>query len=253
MKKNIKIILLVASLLLLVSVAIVYAGVTTTDDTPIKDKVSEASVLESSKLLKSLNSEPTNLKSKVKFDELQNKTIYEIENSKYFIDMDTENQLVGIHSKEISTKLEASKYKKDSASEYIMNKYKELNLPADYELNYIEKFDDLIWQANFEKNYNGIYNKYESVKVYFIPDSDEIVALGAFREAPASYDTSISLDSAKQTASSKDSSEVVASALSMEKVDDGSIRPVWVVTYSDNNIVYVDAKSNQVVGGDTIK
>ena len=39
----------------------------------------------------------------------------------------------------------------------------------------------------------------------------------------------------------------------MEKVDDGSIRPVWVVTYSDNNIVYVDAKSNQVVGGDTIK
>ena len=111
----------------------------------------------------------------------------------------------------------------------------------------------IIWQANFEKYYNGIYNKYESVKVYFIPDSDEIVALGAFREAPTSIDTSISLDSAKQTASSKNSSEIVTSSLSMEKVDDGSIRPVWVVTYSDNNIVYVDAKSNQVVGGDTIK
>ena len=253
MKKNIKIILFIASLLLLISVAIVYANVTTVADTTISDKVSEASILSSSELLKKLNSEPTDLKTKVKFDELQNKTIYEVENSKYFIDMDTNNQLVGIHSKEISTKQESSDYDKDSARNYIKKKYETLNLPNEYELNYIEKFDDLIWQANFEKKYNGIYNKYESVKVYFIPDSDEIVALGAFREAPISIDTSTSLDAAKQTASSKNSSEVVASSLSMEKVDDGSIRPVWVVTYSDNNIVYVDAKSNQVVGGDTIK
>ena len=251
MKKNIKIIL-ISALLILLAVAIVYATNVTTPESDMSHKVSPASISLSSDVLAKLGSDTSNLKSKVVYDELQSKTIYEIENSKYFIDMDTNNNLVGIHSKAISTTLKASNSTYDMARECITQKYKQLDLPGNYELNYLEKYDDLIWQANFEKNYNGVYNKYESVKVYFIPDSDEIVALGVFRDAPATTDVQISEEMAVQTASKDNQSEIVSTTLGMEKADDNKIHSAYTITYSDNNIVYVDAESNQIIGGDTI-
>lgn len=251
MKKNIKIILIFA-LLILFAVAIVYATNVTTPNVDVSHEVSPASISLSSDVLAKLDSDTSNLKSKVVYDELQSKSIYEIENSKYFIDMDTNNNLVGIHSKAISATMEASNFTYDMARDYITQKYELLNLPADYELNYLEKYDDLIWQANFEKNYNGVYNKYESVKVYFIPDSNEIVALGVFRDAPTTSDVQISEEMAIQTASKDNQAEIVSTTLGMEKADDNKIHSAYTITYSDNNIVFVDAESNQIIGGDTI-
>ena len=252
MKKNIKIILIATSLILLIAIAIVYAATNTAQEPIEASRVSEASITSSSELLNKLNSEPTNIKTRVVYDDIQHKAIYEIENAKYFIDMDTNNKLVGIHAKSLSTNQEASKLSKDDARAYIQNKYQELNLPSEYELNYLEKYDDLIWQANFEKNYDGIYNKYESVKVYFIPDTDEIISLGVFYEAPSSEKVEINSESAIQTSSSKNNSEIVNTELTMEKASDGTIRPTWVITHKDNEIIYVDAESNNIIGGDTI-
>ena len=119
-----------------------------------------------------------------------------------------------------------------------------------------EKYDDEIWQANFEKNYNGIYNKYESVKVYFIPENDEIVALTVFNEAPTNSSVTISEEDAILTAANSldvSSSEIVSATLSMEKSEsDESIHPSWVVQASNNSIVFVDANNNAVIGGDSI-
>ena len=251
MKKNIKI-AVIATLLIVIAAAIAYATTMTTGEETEKLQVSTVSIEKSTSLLNLLGSDTENLKTKVVYDELKNKDIYRIENSKYFIDMDTNNKLVGIHALKLSTNLQESSFSQEEATDYIMAKYNELNLPSDYEFNYITKFDDLIWQANFEKNYGSFYNKYESVKVFFIPDSDEIVALGVFYDAPKSTGVQISQDEAIQTASTKNNSEVVKAELSVEKADDNNIYPSWVITYSDNEIIYVDAQSNEIIGGDTI-
>jgi len=251
MKRNIKIVLISATLMLFLA-AIVYASNVTTQESTPTTKVSQASITKSSELLTLLDSEPTNLQTRVKYDELQSKSLYEIENAKYYIDIDTNNKLVGIHAKSISTTKETSNSTYEEAQKFITTKYEELNLPEEYELNYLEKFDDLIWQANFEKNYNGIYNKYESVKVFFIPDSKEIISLGAFYEAPQTTENKINETSAIEAASKNNNSEVVSAELSMEKASDNTIHSTWVITYSDNEIIYVDAASNQIIGGDTI-
>ena len=251
MKKNIKI-AVIAALLIIIAAAIAYAASMTTAEPTEKMQVSTVSIEKSSSLLNLLGSDAENLKTKVVYDDVKEKDIYRIENSKYSIDMDTNNKLVGIHAKSLSTDLQESSCSQEKAEEYIVAKYNELNLPSDYEFNYITKFDDLIWQANFEKNYDGVYNKYESVKVFFIPDSDEIVALGVFYDAPKSTGVEIAQDAAIQTASNKNDSEVVNAELSMEKADDNNIHSAWVITYSDNEIVYVDAESNEIIGGDTI-
>ena len=136
-------------------------------------------------------------------------------------------------------------------------------MPKEYELNYVEKYDDLIWQANFEKNYDGIYNKYESVKVFFIPDTDEIVALTVFNEPAKSSEISVSEEEATLTAAEKldlSTDEIVSAELTMEKSNtfydesnsNSSIHSTWVITASDNSIIYIDAETNEVIGGDSI-
>ena len=262
MKKNIKISLITGSLIFLTA-AIVYAATTTVPEKNTAPTVSEASISKSSELLNILDSNSSNLKTSVKYDELQDKTLYEIGNVKYFIDMDTNNNLVGIYSKSLSTAQETSTLNNDQAKEYILNKYNELNLPKEYELNYVEKYDDLIWQANFEKNYDGIYNKYESVKVFFIPDTDEIVALTVFNEPAKSSEISVSEEEATLTAAEKldlSTDEIVSAELTMEKSNtfydesnsNSSIHSTWVITASDNSIIYIDAETNEVIGGDSI-
>ncbi len=263
MKRNIKI-SIIASLLFFTAAAIAFAATSTTQEKTVDtEKVSQESISKGLSILNLLGSNAETYKEKVVFDELQNKTIYEIENEKYFIDMDTDNNLVGIHSKKISTNLKTSNFDLNQAQVFIQNKYTELNLPEDYELNYIEKYDDLIWQANFEKKYGEIYNKYESVKVYFIPDSDEIIALGVFNEPATFSDISISEEEAIATATNylnTSANEIVSAELTMEKSNsfydkenkDTSIHPTWVIQMSNSSIVYVDAQSNSVIGGDRI-
>ena len=262
MKKNIKI-SLISGLLFFTVAAIAFASSTTTEEIVKPEKISQESISKGSEILRILDSNIENLKTKVVFDELQNKTIYEIENEKYFIDMDTNNNLVGIHSKKLSTNLESSNYNQNQAKDFILKKYSELNLPENFELHYIEKYDDLIWQANFERNYNGIYNKYESVKVYFIPDSKEIVALGVFNEEASSAGITINENEAIQTVLNYlniSEDKIVSSTLSMEKANnfynkeskDTSIHSTWVIQTEDNSIIYVDAQTNNVIGGDSI-
>lgn len=266
MTKGKKIILITSGLLALTTASIVYATVnlnSSQDQTAITEKVSATSISKSSNILKELNVSSDNLKTTVIYDELKDENVYSIENANYLINMDTNNDLIGIYTKQISTTQEISSMDSSSAKDYILDKYKKLNLPSDYELNYLEKFDYLIWQANFEKNYNGIYNKYESVKVFFIPDTDEIVSLTVFNEPAASNETTITQEEATLTATENlgiSSSDIVSATLTMEKANDyydnsnkdTSIRPTWVIQSSDNSIIYIDAENNKVIGGDCI-
>ncbi len=262
MKRNYKILLISFIAMILLTSAIVYAQTATNkiDNTEI---VTSSMVNTSSRILQELNSTDTISKTQVVYDELQNKNIYKLSNSKYTINLDSSNNLVGIYSHNINPVTARASFNKEQAQEMITSKYQELGLPSDYELSYLEKFDDEIWQANFEKNYNGIYNKYESVKVFFVPENDEIVALTVFNEGHDDTAVTVSKDNAILSAANNlqiNSSEIVSASLSMEKANnyydksntDTSIHTSWVVQTADNSIVYIDASDNNVIGGDCI-
>lgn len=263
MKNKHKIFLFSFLAIILLTSVIVYAQ-TASIQTDTSKVVSGEMINVSSEILKDLNSEDSISKTEVVYDELQNKNIYKMENSKYSINLDESKNLVGIYSKEISPIMtRAASFDKTAATEMIKNKYNELGLPADYELSYIEKYDDEVWQANFEKNYNGIYNKYESVKVFFVPENDEIVALTVFNEGNDTSVATVSKNDAVLSAAKNlniDSSEIVSANLSMEKANDyfdesntdTSVHTSWVLEAKDGSIVYVDASDNTVIGGDHI-
>lgn len=262
MKKKIEILIILAVLLASITATIVYASVSSSEVETIKT-VSTASISKSSEIFEKLDTNSNNVNSKVVYDELTKENLYEFENTKYFVNMNTKNELVGIYSKNVTATQTTSNVNNQTAKEYVLNKYTELNLPTEYELTYLEKFDDLIWQANFEKNYNGIYNKYESVKMFFIPDSDEIVALTVFNEGASSSTVTISKEDAEMTAAQNlgiDSSNIKSATLSMEKANkfydnsnsDTAVHSTWVIQSADDTIVYVDAENNTVIGGDHI-
>lgn len=263
MKKKIGFLTILAVLFTLITATIVCASVSSSSEVETIKTVSTRSISKSSEIFGKLNTNSNNASSKVVYDELKKERLYEFENAKYFVDMNTKNELVGIYSKNLTTTQTMSTSTNSSAREYVLNKYVELNLPDEYELVYLEKFDDLIWQANFEKNYNGIYNRYESVKMFFIPDSDEIVALTVFDESAESSSVSVNQKDAETTAVQNlglEPSEIKSSTLSMEKANkfydnsnsDTSVRATWVVQTTDDAIVYVDAENNTVIGGDHI-
>ena len=262
MKKKIEILIILAVLLASITATIVYASVSSSEVETIKT-VSTASMSKSSEIFEKLDTNSNNVNSKVVYDELTKENLYEFENTKYFVNMNTKNELVGIYSKNVTATQTTSNVNNQTAKEYVLNKYTELNLPTEYELTYLEKFDDLIWQANFEKNYNGIYNKYESVKMFFIPDSDEIVALTVFNEGASSSTVTVSKEDAEMTAAQNlgiDSSNIKSATLSMEKANkfydnsnsDTTVHSTWVIQSADDTIVYVDAENNTVIGGDHI-
>ena len=263
MKKKIKFLILTTVLFASITATIVYATASSSSEIETVKTVSTASISKSSEIFEKLDTNSDNVISKVIYDNLKNENLYEFENTKYFVNMNTKNELVGIYSKNITTTQTTSNANTSSAKEYVLNKYTELNLPSEYELTYLEKFDDLIWQANFEKNYNGLYNKYESVKMFFIPDSDEIIALTVFNESASSSAVTVSKEDAELTATQNlgiDSSNIKSTTLSMEKANkfydnsnsDTTIHPTWVIQSSDDTIVYVDAENNNVIGGDHI-
>ncbi|MCI8291326.1 MAG: hypothetical protein HFJ25_03620 [Clostridia bacterium] len=262
--KNTKKIILLSAILLLLTAAIVYAQ-TSTATVEKKDTktVSAEMINKSSEILSKLDTNTNISKSNVKYDKFKNEDIYEVENSKYFINLDSSNNLVGIYSKEVNPLKVRTKFDKNRAREIIINKYNELNLPSEYDLVYLEKIDDEIWEADFQKNYNGVYNKYEAVKTFFIPENDEIVSLTIFDEGHSNSQATISKDDAIMTAANSlniDSSEIISAELAMEKANDfydesnsdTSIHTSWVLQSADNSIVFVDAAENTVIGGDCI-
>lgn len=265
MNKQTKILLGCSSVALLSMLTFAYATSSNqaTIDADTNSNISQMSLNKSYEILDTLNSETAITNSKTAFDQLANQNYFIIENNDYTIKLDTNNSLKGIYSKEISTVATSSNLSKENAQEYICAKYNELNLPSQYELSYLEKYDDIIWQANFEKNYNGIYNKYESVKIFFIPDTNEIIALSVFNEPTTSSEVSISQSEAIQVASQElniDSNDIVSVNLEMEKANnyydssntDTSVHPTWKIQTTNDTFIFVDANTSNIIGGDEI-
>ena len=262
MKRNIKILVLTSILLILTAVC-AYAMTAIPTEKVEEKMVSAEMVNTSSDILSILDQTEAITATRVKYNQLKDEDIYEVSNQKYNIEFDSNNNLVGIYSKSISPVTARVSATKDFACEVIMEKYTELNLPADYELVYLEPFFNGMWEADFQKNYNGIYNKYEAVKTFFIPENGEICALTVFNEGHDSSEVSVTAEEAIQTAAKTlniDPSEIVSSELTTEKANktyneknkDKSIHTSWVLEKTDKSTIYVDATENTVIGGDLI-
>lgn len=191
MSKKVKILLvaiLIAILILISSFA--YATITEYVATETQAEATSAAVVsEVNSVLTALgetNLVSTTAKSKIdlstKSDPYRNINYYTVSTQNYRINVDSaSNKAVNILN--LTADLNPSTTAtKEQANTYITEIYKALELPEEYELVYLEPFPGKLWEADFQKNYDGVYNKYEAVKVIFNAVSKDIIALTVFDE-----------------------------------------------------------------------
>ena len=123
----------------------------------------------------------SNVNLKTYDDKFRGIEFYNIKTNKYILYINSSsNKISKIKNKTYDTKRTATATN-DEAKSFILNIYDKLNLPSEYELMYLEPFSTkTLWEADFQKNYDGIYNKYEAVKVIFDPAAKEIIGLTVF-------------------------------------------------------------------------
>lgn len=144
----------------------------------------------------------------------------------------------------------------------IKNEYK------DYQLNGVIKFDDELWIANFSKKYGDLYNDFESVKITFAPADKQvkivsIINQGIYENNSVSISEDEAKDIAKKQINSNSNSKVKLAIvqpnyffkdknnyLTYKEVE--KTRTAYIVSLEDENktIVYVDATTGEVIGGD---
>ncbi|MCI8965334.1 MAG: hypothetical protein HFJ43_03150 [Clostridia bacterium] len=195
-------------------------------------------------------------------DSTTNSTFYKVDTDNYTLRLDEDNKdVIGIYSKTISDDVISSS-SKNEAKDFITAKYAELNLPSEYDLVYLEKFDDVLWEADFQKEYNGVYNKYEAVKVFFTPETKEIAALSVF-DTPYSDEKEVNITSEEAKNKANDNleldSKIVDSELTIvqgneyfNEETDTDLHKAWVLSTEKNEFVFVDASTGDIIGGDCI-
>lgn len=142
----------------------------------------------------------------------------------------------------------------------------------EYELIYIEQFDDEIWRAGFAKKYSGLINENESIKFSFCPQTGEIVTLNINKVSFDNNETLITEEDArniakpyldKSVADNMDISvEIVrpnyfyTNALANDEiyVNIAKTRKAYVCTFNNDaeSKVYVDCTTGEVIGGNMI-
>lgn len=117
-------------------------------------------------------------------DNTINEDYYDIVTSNYTISMDKNSKLRAFSDDTFNYDLQTTS-DKSIAKTFITNFYNNLDISHDYELEYLERFDDSMWEADFVKKLDGLYNYYDSIKIFFSPEQQKIAAL---RIHSTSYD-----------------------------------------------------------------
>lgn len=141
-----------------------------------------------------------------------------------------------------------------------------------YELLYIEKFDDEIWRVGFAKEYDGIINEGESIKFSFCPETKELVTLSINKIIFDNNEVILSKDDARNIAQiyldrsvagnmDIDIDIVRPNYFYAKSSNDDSIyvniektRKAYVCTFNNESKskVYIDCTTGEVIGGDII-
>lgn len=159
----------------------------------------------------------------------------------------------------------------DEAKKIAIELYNNLDIKDEYknyQLNGIIKFDEELWIANFSKKYGDLYNNFESVKLTFAPGDKQvkivsIINQGIYENNSVNISESDAINIAKRQIEVNCNSNVKLAIvrpnyffkdpdnyLTYKKVE--TIRTAYVVNFEDanNTIVYVDASTGEIIGGD---
>lgn len=157
------------------------------------------------------------------------------------------------------------------AKEIAIELYNNLDIKDEYkcyQLNGIIKFDEELWIANFSKKYGNLYNDYESVKLTFAPGDEQvkivsIINQGTYENNSVNITEGDAINIAKQQVKLNCNSNIKLAIvrpnyffkdpdnyLTYKKVE--TLRTAYVVNFEDENntIVYVDASTGEIIGGD---
>lgn len=205
---------------------------------------------------------------------------------KYEIQMDTQQgNLVSYYDGTIDdTKIQATA-NESLAKDVALQLYNIVTQSKEYELRSIQKVsvtdDSCLWQADFCKKYDGIYNDYQCIRITFIPETKQIKMLNIFDEDFENNPIVISEEDAIEIVKNKLQDENILEInceLKIEKMNpyvymqdnpiEGTnaykmeriVRKVWSITciLNKNNIkqqekYYVDVTTGEIIGGDAIK
>lgn len=215
----------------------------------------------------------------LKKDLLRNVTYWDIETLNYDIELKvSDNSILGIYNNMNSSCL-AEDTTEDNAENVAYLLYDSLNFPNDYELVYLKKLDDNTWESNFQKKYNNIYNKYESVKMFFNPTTQEIISLTMFNEKPTETDFIYSIEDIKENINAYNESinyilknkfnenyfhEIKNKEAELAYVKPNTfftdnnenelelqeVRKAWKLECTGNLIVYIDTENGKLIKGD---
>lgn len=177
--------------------------------------------------------------------------------------------------------IDYSKYSnsnKEYAKKYITELYNNLDISHDYELTYLEIFDEYLWEAGFTKKIDNIYNIYDSIKVYFTPEQKKIAAM----RIHSTYNTQIVNVNTENIVPEKDIINIIQE--NFENIKEKDISKVEIVYTKPNNFftkkdygdiisenkivkaykititlndktiyVFVDINTGNIIGGDMLK
>jgi len=217
---------------------------------------------ESSKFLNSMNLDNKIVSIDEKTNSFSKEKFYTVETKTSMLKVDsTTHSVTSYLVKQVNCNFKKSSSKED-AKRMILSKYEELGLPEEYDLVYLEEFDDYCWEADFQKKYDNVYNMYEAVKIFFVPETEEIISLNKFNEEyKETKDEIITAEIAKEIAktvldSNKKISDTKLTIIKgnsyFKENSDTSLHKAYVVQTSDEEYVYVDAVSGEIIGGDII-
>lgn len=261
MKKYLLISSLLCILVLFSVVNIVNASLVITEEETVA-AINSLLTFNSTEFLKSIDTTQTISSIKGSINQLTNSEFYQIETTDYLLNLDSvSKEVIGLYSKQLDCDF-TSTASKALARSFILSKYAELELPSEYELVYLEKLDDYVWEANFQKKYGDVYNMYESVKIFFIPETQTIAALTVFDEeySSPSAETMTVTEATEIAETELDINNIVSSELTIIKENNyfnnenqnTNLHKAWVLTTADEEYIYVDSSTGEIIGGDCI-
>lgn len=244
------------------------------------DKYISTFIKEDNKLTSFQNSNQSNsMTIKTFHDNSINEDYYDIITTAYTISMSESENLRAFSDNTFNYDLTTTSNKSE-AKDFIINFYNNLDISHDYELAYLEVFDDSMWEADFVKKVDGIYNYYDSIKILFSPEQEKIAAL---RIHNTSYNnttnTMIANNSSITELDAKNivkdnftnikDNEIINTELVYTKpnnyftreigsdvISENIVKKAWKVTVeqdSKTTYIYIDSASGNIIGGDQIK
>ncbi len=156
----------------------------------------------------------------------------------------------------------------EQIKEKALNVYKNIKLKdyEKFELKLIEKFDDQIWTAVFEKKYENLFNPGESIRISFSPETNEIANLAILNYKFDNNEIKISEKDAREIAENytkKISFTEMTSEIQIvapnyfwyknnyEYKNICRLRKAYVFTCNNNSKtqIYVDCTTGEIIGG----